>query len=208
MHLSTNPAVWAQAICILAVYTYLYKDNPVWRFAEAVYLGLGTTYWFIYYWFNYLWPAMTDWIVKQGQWHYVFAIILGLLIFFRYVPSLSWIARYPMSFWVGYGAGLTLAYQPAVWLEQVYSTFIPLNAGDLWGTVNNVLLFLGVLCVLVYFFFIIAKENPVVRGVAEVGKWYIMIALGSAFGNTVLYRWNLFLARANTIVVDWLGVKV
>lgn len=202
MHLSTNPGIWAQALCILAVYTYLYKDNPVWRFAETVYLGLATAYWFVYMFFNYITPAIQEWIIKDGQWHYIIAILLGLMIFFRYVPSLSWLARYPMSFWVGYGTGYVLAFDPAVWLTQVSATFLPLN------TVKNVLVFIGVLSALVYFLFTIAKENPVVGGVAEVGKWYIMIALGSAFGNTVLYRWNLFLSRMNTIFVQWLGFSV
>ncbi len=201
MQISTDWAIWTQAICTLAVYTYLYKDNPVWRVAETVYLGLATAYWFVYNFFNYIWPAITTYVIQEGQWHYILAIVLGLLIFFRYVPSLSWIARYPMSFWVGYGTGMVLAYQPAVWIEQITGSFVPLN------TPQNILIFIGILATLTYFFFTIAKENPVVGVVSEVGKWYIMIALGSAFGNTVLYRWNLFLGRANMLIGTWLGVK-
>lgn len=198
--MSTDIGLWTQAICILAVYTYLYKDNPIWRLAETVYLGMATTYWFVYYFYNYISPAVQEWILVNGEYHYVLALLLGLAIFFRYVPSLAWIARYPMSFWVGYGTGYALAFGPAVWIEQVTASFVPLNS------LENVLLFVGILATLVYFFFTIAKENPVIAGVAEVGKWYIMIALGSAFGNTVLYRWNLFLARANTLL-EWLGVE-
>lgn len=202
MAITHDLGIWAQAICTLAVLTYLYKDNPIWRIAENVFLGLATAYVFVFYFWSYIRPAVMDWVLKNGQWHYILAIVLGLLIFFRYVPSLSWIARYPMSFWVGYGTGYALAFQPAVWLEQVTDSFIPLN------TLQNVLIFIGILATLTYFFFTLAKENPVVGGVAEVGKWYIMIALGSAFGNTVLYRWNLFLGRANMLIVQWLGVQL
>ncbi len=202
MAISHDPAIWAQAICTLAVLTYLYKDNPIWRFAESVYLGLAVSYVFVYYFDSFIRPAVGEWIIKQGQWHYILAIVLGLLIFFRYLPSLSWIARYPMSFWVGYGTGYALAFTPAVWLDQITASFVPLN------TLQNVLVFIGVLTTLTYFFFTLAKENPVVGGVAEVGKWYIMVALGSAFGNTVLYRWNLFLARANMLITQWLGFQV
>jgi len=198
-HISTDLAIWCQAICTLAVYTYLYKDNPIFRVAENVFLGLATTYIFVFQFFNYIKPAVIEWIWTNGEYHYILAILLGLAIFFRYVPSLSWIARYPMSFWVGYGTGYTLAFWPAVWLTQVTASFVALNS------LQNILIFVGVLCTLVYFFFTLAKENPVVAGVAEVGKWYIMIALGSAFGNTVLYRWNLFLARANMLLFKWLG---
>jgi hypothetical protein len=205
MHLSTNPGIWAQALCILCVYTYLYKDNPIWRFVESVYLGLAVSYLFVYYFWSYIGPAVQDWILVKGEWHYIIALVLGLMIFFRYLPSLSWLARYPMSFWVGYGTGYTLGFFPAVWITQVTASFIPLSGV---GWLRNLLVFIGILATLVYFFFTLAKENPVVGGVAEVGKWYIMIALGSAFGNTVLYRWNLFLARANTIIVDWLGFTV
>jgi len=197
---TNDPAIWTQAICILAVYTYLYKDNPIWRIAETCYLALATSYWWVYMWYNYVWPTITQNVLDKGEWHYIFAIILGLLIYFRYVPSLAWIARYPMSFWVGYGTGYVLGFTPAVWMDQVTASFVPLNS------VENVLIFVGILATLTYFFFTLAKENPVVKGVAEVGKWYIMIALGSAFGNTVLYRWNLFLSRANTLIYDWLQV--
>jgi hypothetical protein len=192
--MSTDPGLWTQVVCILAVYTYLYKDNPVWRIAENVFLGTATAYWFVYMFYNYIWPAIDEWVLTNGEWHYILAIILGLMIFFRYVPSLAWLARYPMSFWVGYGTGYILAFNPAVWLVQISDSFVALNS------LENILLFVGILATLTYFFFTIAKENPVVGAVAEVGKWYIMIALGSAFGNTVLYRWNLFLARANTIL--------
>ncbi|HCW50760.1 MAG TPA: hypothetical protein DGR79_01635 [Clostridiales bacterium] len=200
MNISTDPAIWTQAICILAVYTYLYKDNPIWRLAETVYLALATTYWFVFYFFTYIQPAIVDKAIGEGEWHYFIAVILGLMIFFRYIPSVAWLARYPMSFWVGYGTGYILSFEPAVWLTQITSTFLALNS------LQNILIFIGVLSTLTYFFFTVAKENPVVGGVAEVGKWYIMIALGSAFGNTVLYRWNLFVARANTLLFDWLGV--
>lgn len=194
MQLSHDPALWVQVIIILAVYTYLYKDNPIYRAAESVYLGLATTYWFVFYFYNYIQPAVSKWVLEEGKYHYIIAILLGLLIFFRYVPSLAWVARYPMSFWVGYGTGYVLAFSPAVWLTQISSSFVTLNS------LQNALLFIGILATLTYFFFTLAKENPVVGGVAEVGKWYIMIALGSAFGNTVLYRWNLFLSRANTVL--------
>ncbi len=199
MNISTDPGIWAQAICTLAVLTYLYKDNPIWRIAESVFLGLATAYWFVYMFYSYIKPAIMEWVIVQGQWHYIVAILLGLLIFFRYVPSLSWVARYPMSFWVGYGTGYALAFTPAVWLEQITASFVPLNS------LKGALIFIGILATLTYFFFTLAKENPVVGGVAEVGKWYIMVALGSAFGNTVLYRWNLFLARADMLISQWLG---
>ena len=200
--MSTNPAVWAQAICTLAVLTYLYKDNPIWRLAETVYLGLGAAYWFIYFFWNFLVPYIQTNAIENGQWHYLLAVVFSLLIYFRYVPSMAWIARYPMSFWVGYGTGYALGFGPAVWLTQIRTSFYPLNS------IENVLIVVGILAVLVYFFFTVAKDNPVIAGVAEVGKWYIMIALGSAFGNTILYRWNLFLARANLLIVTWLGVSV
>lgn len=202
VNISHDPGVWVQAVCTLAVLTYLYKDNPIWRTVESIYLGLATAYWFVYYFWSFIKPAVFDWIITNGQWYYALAIVLGLLIFFRYVPSLSWIARYPMSFWVGYGAGYVLAFNPAVWLTQITNSFVALN------TLSNVLVFIGILTVLAYFFFTLAKENPVFGAVAEVGKWYIMVALGSAFGNTVLYRWNLFLGRANMLIGNWLGFTI
>ena len=65
---------------------------------------------------------------------------------------------------------------------------------SLLETVNNVLLVVGVICGLVYFFF--SKEHTGVFGAASrIGIWFLMVAFGAAFGYTVMARISLLIGR-------------
>jgi hypothetical protein len=65
---------------------------------------------------------------------------------------------------------------------------------DLVGTLSNIILVVGVLCGLVYFFF--SKEHTgAFGGAARVGIWFLMVAFGAAFGYTVMARISLLIGR-------------
>src|SRR2546422_5075613 len=42
--------VWIAAFLTLAVFSFLFKDNPVYKFAEHLVVGLSAGYWFIILW--------------------------------------------------------------------------------------------------------------------------------------------------------------
>ncbi|HEY3316257.1 MAG TPA: hypothetical protein VGL40_13395 [Bacillota bacterium] len=202
-----NPANLTGAIVTLAVLTFLIKDNPVFDLFQHIFVGLYFAYSVGLTYHSYIKPTIADDILKKGFYSYIIPIILGLMVYFMFIPSLSWIARYPMSFWVGYGVGLTLGFQPAALFPQITSTFI-----KFWGLktigrdINAILLFVCVVTALAYFFFTVRKERTAVGYTAELGRWVIMIALGAAFGNTVLYRVTLFVGRMQFLMGDWLHI--
>ncbi|MCH7760940.1 hypothetical protein IIA15_06000, partial [candidate division TA06 bacterium] len=82
-------------------------------------------------------------------------------------------------------------------MDQVRATFLPLNS------INNVLLIIGVLTGLVYFFF--SKEHKGVFGVtAKVGIYFLMVAFGASFGYTVMARISLLIGRMQFLLFEWL----
>ena len=69
---------------------------------------------------------------------------------------------------------------------------------DWFGMVSNVLLLLGLLSSLLYFYFSIAHQGAVGR-VSRFGVWVLMIGFGASFGFTVQGRIALAIGRAQDI---------
>jgi hypothetical protein len=195
----TVAQVWTAAILTLALWSYLFGDNPLWRIAEHLYVGLTTAWTVGYLWHAYVIPTVKTDIIADGRWALVVPIVLGLMIYTRYVPAVNWLARYPLSWWVGYGAGYVLAFKPKPWAKQITANFVSLS------DINAVILVLAMLLTLTYFFFTVKRtEGSLMDWSASAAQWVIMASLGAAFGNTVLYRYSLFMERVRFILFEWL----
>lgn len=198
--MSTEFGVWVAALFTICFFTFLYKENQVFRTVEHIYVGLTAAYTVGFAYHTRIVPTVTTDILQDGKWSYILPIILGLLIYTRYFPQVSWLARYPLSFWVGYGAGMVLAFTVAPLMGQLTALMRS------WVDFNAFLLWVFSLAVLIYFFFTVKREYPFIGYPAWLGRWVIVVGLGAAFGNTVLYRWTLFVGRMQFLLFDWLGI--
>ncbi len=91
-------------------------------------------------------------------------------------------------------------------LPQSAATMLDLAGGGAGGLAafNNIVVFVGVLSVLVYFFFSV-EHNGGVGKVSRLGIWFLMLGFGAAFGYTVMGRISLLIGRFNFLVIDWIG---
>ncbi len=221
------------AFLTLAVFSFLYGDNPVYKFAEHLYVGISAAYWMcLGFWSNLvqdLIPRTSEGLSKffaieyRGfQWHYIIPLIFGILLLMRLSKNAGWLSRWSLAFLVGATAGLNLpAYLTTDFLGQISNTFIPLienwrGAGAFFGAMNlsygsqlvgiisNCVVVLGTLGGIVYFFF--SKEHRGLLGVASrFGIWVLMLTFGAAFGYTVMGRVSLLVGRLTFIFRDFLG---
>jgi hypothetical protein len=182
------------------VLSYLYDDNPAWRVAEHLYVGLAAGYGLGYTWQNYLRPVIWQQIILHGAWGWALPLLLGACIYARYVPGWEWLARLPLGVWVGYGAGYVLAYVPRVLLGQVAGSMLPLH--DLRALALLVCLLGG----FATFVFTLPDRPGALRLAGLVGRYAILLALGVAFGGAVLYRFTLLYGQVHFLVHDWLGL--
>jgi hypothetical protein len=195
----------------LAIFSFLYKDNPVYRLAEHVFAGLSAGYYVGLIWQSVIIQQLVDpmslhWQgIRSGdstanhELQFLFLIIAGLLavlIFARLFPKMSWISRYPLAFVMGNTAGIYLTSElHGRLLGQVSATFV-----DLLNPLNAII-FVGVVVTLIYFYF--SKEHTgVLGGAARVGIWFIMVAFGAHFGYTVMGRISLLIGRVQFIFID------
>ena len=69
--------------------------------------------------------------------------------------------------------------------------------------ITLIIIVIGVLTTIVYFFFSIEHEG-LVGQTAKVGIWFLMITFGAAFGYTVMGRIALLAIRMEFLMNDWL----
>jgi hypothetical protein len=238
---------WVAATLTIGILSFLYKDNPFYKAAEHIYVGISAGFAVIYAWSFDVYPMLVerfDSHVAAGNrteaWILLLPAMLGvimltrsnltlpalaalsvlMLVFHHFSwilvvlaamcgavfvltllrPKIDWVSRWPISFTVGIGSGLALvAAVQGYLLPQVSDTLRPLV------NVNNVVVFVGVISTLFYFYF--SKEHKGALGtVSRVGIVFIMVAFGASFGYTVMARVSLLIGRFYFLLHDWLPI--
>ncbi len=204
--MSPDPWIWIGAILTLMIFSFLFKDNPFYKFGEHLFVGVANGYFIALYWHNSLKPNLFD-ELAAGNFIYIIPLLLGLMYFARFIPKISWLVRIPIGFIIGWGAGISIpAYFQAEILRQIGGTIVtpesfinPLNG--IWALI----IFIGVVCTLIYFFF--SKEHKGILGHASrLGIIFIMIGFGASFGYTVMARVSLLIGRIQFLLGPWLGL--
>tara|TARA_Y100001970_G_scaffold291744_1_gene430128 strand:+ start:2829 stop:3692 length:864 start_codon:yes stop_codon:yes gene_type:complete len=124
---------------------------------------------------------------------YIIPLILGILMLTRLIPKLAWMARYSIAYIVGVFAGLrAFGYLNSDIYKQVINT--SLNTTTPIDFINSLILIVGTICALVYFFFS-KKHEGVLGKVSKVGIYFLMVSFGASFGFTVIGRISLLIGR-------------
>ncbi len=241
--LSTSRTIgtWLAALMTLFVLSFLIRDNPLYKVAESVFIGISAAYWMVVQFWDQITPNLIgnlsptlvrNWAMPglaadaQQDLVYIIPGILGIMLLWRLMPKGGWISRWPMAFFIGTFCGLRLVrFLQADFLTQIRNSIEPLYvktvqtaadgsvvldaAGspvtgfDVWDSLANVILIVGVLSCLVYFFFSF-EHKGIVGKTAKLGIWFLMITFGAAFGYTVMGRIALLAARLEFLINDWL----
>jgi len=201
--MATTIGIWIAAGLTLFIYSFLYKDNPFYKIAEHLYVGISAGYWLIYTWAYTIQPMLLDPIIRNGEYILIIPAFFGIIMLSRWFPKAAWLSRWSIAFTVGMGAGLgiTGAIQGFI-LPQLKSTILPMSGFNI-GAMNNLIIVIGVLTTLVYFYF--SKEHKgITGGAARIGVTFIMIAFGASFGYTVMARISLLIGRIYFLIYDWI----
>ncbi len=204
--MSHDPWIWIAAILTLAIFSFLYKENPFYRFAEHLYVGVANGYAIAALWHLAL-QARVITPIRGGNYILIIPTIIGLLFFFRFVPKLSWLVRFPIAVGLGFSAGVSLpAVMQADFIKQIQGTIVYPHLFRNWQQgLWAVLIFIGVICVLFYFYF--SREHTgILKPVSYVGIVFIMVGFGASFGYTVMARLSLLIGRFQFLLKDWLGL--
>jgi len=225
IHMSTDLGIWISAALTLMVFSFLYRDNPFYKFAEHVFVGVSAAYWMVIGFWTTLWPQLVLKLapaaaeittpgapLPERDLTALAPLLLGLLMLSRLIPRIAWLGRWPTAFVVGTTVGYGMVrYIRSDFIYQIRATvahgLAPVVDGRwLWQeTLAATLILGGTICGLIYF------DHSRRRGgrrdrVARLGLVVILVTFGAAFGSAVMARVALLVGRFQFLLGDWLGL--
>jgi hypothetical protein len=213
MAIETMIGAWVATGLTLFIFSFLYKDNPLFKLAENLYVGVSVGYTIVKTYDTVIVHLIWKPIVENGEWALLIPVAIGLLMLTRYVPKAAWLSRYAFAFIVGVGSGLAIPRVISSYiLKQIEDTVRPLmllvpgegltftwNLLNPASSLNTIIILIGVSSVLFYFFFSVEHTGPG-KAVARTGILFLMIAFGAAFGYTVMARMSLLIGRLTDLI--------
>jgi hypothetical protein len=178
----------------LCIFSFLYKDNPFYKFAERLVAGVATGYWTVLLFHTNFTDKVITPIFIQHQFIYIIPALLGIAMWTRFSKNYSWISRYSIAFYIGIssGAGIPLIFYAGIFKQLQGTINTPLSFT--WVGLNTFLIIVAVLSALVYFFFSAAHKGTM-GTVSKIGIYIVMISFGAGFGMTVMGRVALLVQR-------------
>ncbi len=207
----------------LLIFSYLIGDNPLFRIAVYIFVGVSSGYIAAVAWWQVIWPRLLyplvlgDYSMPQKGLFFIIPLIGSFLIFMKISPRLAGTARIAMAFMVGVGAAVTIAGAlTGTLIPQVMGT---INIFDMTryaaldfsysmeAVVNGAFILLGTVFTLSYFHFG-ARPNtdgtPRRMGLIEISAWvgriFIGITLGAVFAGVYAAALTAFIERIVSLI--------
>jgi len=193
--------IWVAVLLTLMVFSFLYKENPFFRLAEYLTVGLTAGYSFAAGLKIFANQALIPILVNKSY-DFIIPLALGAMFYLQFSKKYSYLYRFPLSLAIGYGLGVTVwSVMQTYFIQQISATIIPIQAADPLTTMNNLVLVSGTVLSLSYF--ILSRDQKGIwGGFTKAGKYFILISLGAIFGSTVLGRMALLIQRVQFLVGD------
>jgi len=184
----------------LLILSFIFGDNPLFRIASYLFVGISAGYAAVLLIYQVLWPHLVVPIVS-GNWIMAVPLALGLLLLFRLVPSLNRVGNLSMAYLVGTAAAVAIGGAVIGTLmgqaRGAINAFDPAAAqsgagGPLVQIGEALVMLLGTVATLAYFQYSArprpgqAPQRPAaVESLAKVGQIFIAITLGALFSGVI-----------------------
>lgn len=179
-------------VLTIAVLSRIAGNNPLFRAAQYLFVGISLGLAFVITYHQVLRPAATSLLggSQSSLLLYGVPVVLGLLLLPRAVggQELSWLANLPLS--IIFGVGAALAVSGAVigtLLPQVLDSARPIG-GDTMTMVGTIIFTLATIIILTGFYYTVPPTSPFARVVAvsgTIGHWLLMVAFGFFFAGAL-----------------------
>ncbi|MGC8873075.1 MAG: hypothetical protein ACP5SI_01335 [Chloroflexia bacterium] len=203
--------MWIAALLTLAVYSVLVGRNPLFRLAQYLFLGTALGYAVLVVLNRFLIPTVQRVIAPQqgvdpvSRGMTLLGLLWGVLLAAWLFRPIRWLASWPLA--VAFGVGSALAVGGALMgtlIPQVGATILPLRGA---GAVDNLIVVLVVLLGLASLFWTVRREGKpgkALGGIARVGRWALLVALGAFLGARAISLLNAVVERLH-FLGQWLG---
>lgn len=209
--------IWALVgfVVTLLVFSYILGDNPLFRIAAYIFVGVSAAYAALLVIYQVLWPRLVQ-PLFEGSYLLIVPLLLGILLVAKLIPGLSSIGSLSMGYLVGAAAGVAVggALLGTV-LGQIQGAIneFALVPGGRQGVtlfmqlVEGVFLLVGTVTSLAYFQYGARKRpdqaprrHPLVDSLAQVGQVFIAITLGALFAGVFSAALAALVERLDSIL--------
>ncbi len=213
--------VFLAGICTLAIFSFLYRENAIYRFFEHFFIGLATAYGIVATVREFLWPKVFEPLLGYDRvqfpdgtfaapynpallW-YLVPMIFGCFYYFILSRRLSWLAQLAIGFSFGVSAGLSFKGLFVELLPQLFDSFRPLYVpGQSGETFANCVFLLTLFSSMSYFFFTFRrKPGGLLERSSSLGRLMLMGCFGAFFGSTIMARMALLVERLEFLMNRW-----
>jgi len=182
-------------------------DNPLFRIAQYLFVGVSLGLAFVVAYHQVLRPAVGALLAGAPGASVIYGVPLlaGLLLLPRITrrQEWSWLANIPLALVFGVGAALAIGGAISGTLApQILDTARPLSGGPA-QVAGVVVLALGTVVTLSAFYYTVAREGAAGRLVgitALVGHWLLMIAFGFFFASAVQSYMSALTERLDPLI--------
>ncbi|MBO4710972.1 hypothetical protein J5681_03545 [bacterium] len=194
-------------VLTLAVFSGFFKPNPLYRFAESLFIGVSAGYFAVTWYFSIIKPAYKS--ALNGNLLILIPLLAGFLLFIplnseSYYSKLRFL---PAAFIVIVTTAINIPiYFSAFIQEMIHSSIIPLLSFDESGNIRidmTINAILSIVCIISAMMFLVARyknNNRFVNTTGEIGRFFVLVAIGSAFAYTLLSRLILFMGKIEFII--------
>ncbi|HEY84807.1 MAG TPA: hypothetical protein G4N96_06825 [Chloroflexi bacterium] len=210
----------------LMVLSYILGDNPLFKLAEHIFVGVSVGYAILVAWHLVIVPAASWPLVAKLP-----PFLLGFLLIFKILPVqskiVSALGSVSLAFLIGVGAAAAIggALLGTLYPQALSTAAINLNFNNpLYADapypwmhnqwLSNLVIILGVIGTFFYFTFTHRPKGFLggfregfVNFFAGMGRWVILITLGALFANTVSARIALLVSRITFLVNGFQSLK-
>ena len=197
------------AILTLMTFSFLLGDNPVYRLALHLFIGLLVGYSFgVVCREVFLLKVAAQ--LADKEYAVVVPIILGLLLLIKGLPRHAYIGNLSVAYLIGVGAAVALSGALlGTIIPQVGATgrALSLDPLDLHGFANGGLMVLGTVCTLMAFRFAGGRPPGLEQGwaslieiVSRLGRLFLIVAFGVAFAGALTASLSILIGRVQYLI--------
>ena len=205
-------------ILTLLIFSYLLGDNPLFRVASYLFVGVTAGYVAVVVIYQVIlpkliWPLMEGDLLEKGL--TLIPLVLSVLLLTKLSSKLSTLGSIPMAYLVGVGAAVAIS--GAVMGTLIKQVLAAINVFDLQAAGVNanpviqftegIVMVLGTLTTLAYFQFS-ARSQPdqtikrpaFIEGMAQIGQIFIAITLGALFAGVYAASVTALIDRLDFVI--------
>jgi len=198
----------------LMILSYLVGDNPAFRLAVYIFIGVSAGYVAAVAWWQVLYPKL---IIPLFTGSFIerllvlVPLILGVLLLMKLSPRTSWLGNPSVAFLVGVGAAVAVGGAVLGTLipqtQASFAVFSPSSAGQTWLSIlfYGTIMLVGTISTLVYFHFGARptaggpQRSRLVMWLGGIGQVFIAITLGVLFAGVFAAAMTALIERLNFI---------